>query len=68
MEDSDLAMCSYRFAGDPTDLTSDQILWGHRLTDRVLQPEYFHAGAVPDVHWRVAGHETLPSFGPPLRD
>ncbi|MFI5371119.1 MAG: hypothetical protein ACHQ52_06130 [Candidatus Eisenbacteria bacterium] len=65
MEDSDLAMCSFRFAGDPTDLTTDQILWGRRLTDRVLQAEYFHTGSVPDVRWRPVDGNSLPSFGPP---
>ncbi len=68
MEDSDLAMCSFRFAGDPTDLTSEQILWGHRLTDRILQPAFFQTGRIPDVRWRVTGGEPLPSFGPPARD
>ena len=68
MEDSDLAMCSFRFAGDPTDLASTQILWGSRLTDRILQPEYFQAGRTPDVRWRASGGETLPSFGPRERD
>lgn len=68
MEDSDLAMCSFRFAGDPTDLTSDQVLWGRRLTDRILQPEFFQADRIPDVRWRVSGGEPSPSFGPPAKD
>jgi hypothetical protein len=64
MEDSDLAMCSFRFAGDPMDLTADQILWGHRLTDRVLEPAFFHTGVVPDVRWRPVDGNPMPSFGP----
>ena len=64
MEGSDLAMCSFRFAGDPMDLTSDQILWGHRLTDRVLEPAFFRAGVVPDVRWRPVDGNSMPSFGP----
>jgi hypothetical protein len=68
MEDSDLAMCSFRFAGEPSELTADQSLWGHRLTDRILQPEYFQSDRVPDVRWRVSGRDPLPSFGPPAKD
>jgi hypothetical protein len=64
MEGSDLAMCSFRFAGDPMDLTPEQILWGHRLTDRVLEPAFFRAGEVPDVHWRPVDGNPMPSFGP----
>jgi hypothetical protein len=64
MEGSDLAMCSFRFAGDPMDLTADQILWGHRLTDRVLEPTFFRAGVVPDVRWRPVDGNPMPGFGP----
>jgi len=64
MEGADLAVCTFRFAGDDPELTPDQELWGQRLLDRILRPEYFEAGVLPHVMLRSSGRESLPSFGP----
>jgi len=61
MEDSDLAVCSFRFAGGETDLTGGEAIWGNRLLGRILTPENFRAGALPTI--RLRG-EPPRSFGP----
>lgn len=62
MEGSDLALCSFRFAGD--DLTSETRDWGDRLLARVLTPANFRAGSLPAVRLRAPRDGTLPAFGP----
>lgn len=65
MEDASLAVCSFRFAGSDPELGFDQKLWGQRLLQRVLRPEYFAAGALPHVRLVAARGETQLHFGPP---
>ena len=64
MEEADLAVCSFRFAGRDFDLSDEQRLWGQRLLERILDPEYFELGTVPRVRMRADGGESLPHFGP----
>ena len=64
MEGADLAVCSFRFAGDDTELSDDQRLWGQRLLQRVLAPGYFELGVLPKVRLNAEAGETLPHFGP----
>jgi hypothetical protein len=61
MEGSDLAVCSFRFASDDTDLASEETLWGDRLLETILTPANFRAGTLPAV--RLRG-EPPRSFGP----
>ncbi|MEK7331300.1 MAG: hypothetical protein AAB113_10920, partial [Candidatus Eisenbacteria bacterium] len=64
MEDGDLAVCSFRFAGEADDLTPEESLWGTRLLARILVPQNFQAGTLPAVRLR-AGHDgALPLLGP----
>jgi hypothetical protein len=64
MEEGDLALCSFRFAGDDPELTAEQKLWGSQLLHRILVPEYFEAGRPPGVRLRAAHGSALPAFGP----
>jgi hypothetical protein len=64
MEGADLAVCSFRFAGDDPEISSEQRLWGERLLDRILKPEYFEAGVLPHVRLRAKAGDPLPRFGP----
>lgn len=64
MEGADLALCSFRFAGDGGDLTPEERLWGGRLLERILVAENFRAGALPAVRLRGARDGALPPFGP----
>ena len=66
MEGSDLAVCSFRFAGDNDDLTADETLWGDRLLSRILVPANFRAGLLPAVRLKASRDGMLPSFGPKL--
>jgi len=68
MEGADLAVCNFRFAGDDPELNDEQRLWGERLLDRILKPEYFRAGVLPHVMLRSNGRESLPHFGPRAGD
>ena len=63
MEDADLAMCSFRF-GDGPALTSEEQAWGERLLARVLVPDNFRAGVIPNVRLRSEHGNTMPTFGP----
>jgi hypothetical protein len=64
MEGSDLALCSFRFAGGEDDLTADERAWGERLLARVLVPTNFRAASLPSVRLRARADGTLPTFGP----
>jgi len=64
MEGADLAVCSFRFFGSDPELTEDQRLWGQRLLQRVLTPEYFQLGSLPAVRLRAETGTALPHFGP----
>jgi len=64
MEGSDLATCSFGFTGDEPDLTREQRDAGEQVLRRVLLPDHFRAGSLPDVRWRAPRGETLPRFGP----
>jgi hypothetical protein len=64
MEDSDLAMASFRFESSEADLTPDEVLWGNHLMRRVLVPEYFHAGSVPTIRLRAPRGAPPTTFGP----
>jgi len=64
MEGSDLAVCSFRFAGDADDLTPEESLWGARLLARILVPQNFRAGTLPAVRLRGGRDGELPLLGP----
>jgi len=64
MEGADLAVCSFRFAGSDFELSDEHRLWGERLLERILKPDYFVLGSVPSVRLRAGKGETLPRFGP----
>jgi len=64
MEDADLAVCSFRFAGDRPELTDEQLRWGQQLLRRALVPRNFDASRLPEVKLRAGRHAGLPSFGP----
>ena len=68
MEGADLAVCNFRFAGDDPELSLEQKLWGERLLERILKPEYFRTGVLPHVMLRSKHGETLPHFGPRTGD
>jgi hypothetical protein len=64
MEESDLALVSFRFAGQETDLTPDEVLWGNRLMRRILVPDYFRASSIPAIRLRARGGAPPATFGP----
>ena len=64
MEGGDLAVCSFRFLNGDSELTDDTRLWGRRLLQRVLVPEFFQAGTLPHVRLRAEPGEAMPHFGP----
>ena len=64
MEGSNLAIDTFRFTSDETDLTRDEIAWGSRLLARVLVPENFRAATLPVVRLRIAPGATPLTFGP----
>jgi hypothetical protein len=64
MEGGDLAVCSFRFAGEADDLTPEESLWGSQLLARILVPENFHAGTLPPVRLRAGRDGALPLLGP----
>lgn len=64
MENADLAVCNFRFTGTSRVLSPDEKLWGGRLMRRVLVPENFERGSLPQARLRVAGGQTMPTFGP----
>jgi hypothetical protein len=63
LEGDDLAVCSFRFAGDEATLTPAQRRWGEQLLARVLVPENFSAAGLPPVELRLRPGEPLPAFG-----
>jgi len=65
MEDGDLAVCNFRFAGSGHDLSDAERIWGQRLVNRVLVSDNFRAGVLPAVRLRGARDGTMPVFGPP---
>jgi hypothetical protein len=67
MEGGDLAVCSFRFAGDADDLTAEESLWGTRLLARILVRQNFRAGGLPPVRLRARRDAGLPTFGPTPR-
>jgi len=64
MEGSDLALVSFRFASDETELSPDEIRWGKRLMGHILVPEYFRAGSIPTIRLRAPGGAPPATFGP----
>lgn len=68
MEDSDLALASFHFAGDATDLAPEELVWGDRLTRAVLVDEYFRAGIVPAFRLRSRDGAPPAWFGPKRPD
>ena len=64
MEDSDLALASFRFESTETDLTSDEEVWGKRLMLRVLADDLFRAGTVPAIRLRARDGAPPRYFGP----
>lgn len=67
MEGADLAVCSFRFAGDEEILSSEQRLWGNRLLARLLVSRHFRAAGLPSVQLRLRPGDPLPAFGPGVR-
>ncbi len=65
MEDGDLAVCNFRFAGSGYSLSDQERIWGQRLVNRVLVTDNFRAGVLPAVRLRGARDGTMPVFGPP---
>ena len=68
MEGADLAVCSFRFRGGDDELSDEQRLWGRRLLNRILVPEYFVAGSLPHVRLHAEPNEAMPHFGPRTKD
>jgi hypothetical protein len=64
MEGTDLAVCSFRFAGDADELTPAERQWGGRLLARILVPQNFRAGVLPPFRLRGSRDGALPVFGP----
>ena len=64
MEESELALASFRFDSDQTDLSADELLWGDRLIHRVLEDDLFRAGTVPSIRLRAPGGAAPRFFGP----
>jgi hypothetical protein len=67
MEGADLAVCSFRFAGDEEVLGAEQRLWGNRLLARLLIADNFRAASLPSVRLRLRPGDPLPAFGPGVR-
>jgi len=65
IENSDLAVCNFRFGGRGPVIDGDERVWGEWLMQRLLRPENFQAGALPRVRARIGSHASLPRFGPP---
>jgi hypothetical protein len=64
MEGTDLAVCNFRFSGKTRALSSEERVWGVRLLRRILQPENFRRGVLPDVKLKPREGATMPRFGP----
>ncbi len=64
MEGADLAVCNFRFRGTARSWSTEEKVWGTRLLQRILQPEYFRSGTLPDVRLRPRDGATMPEFGP----
>ncbi len=64
MEEGDLGVCTFRFAGTEHDLSVDERAWGDQLLARILVPGHFRAGVLPHVTLRATRDRTLPAFGP----
>lgn len=64
MEGSDVALCSFRFADRGPTISTEERLWGQRLLNRILVPEYFRAGVIPPIRVRPEQRDRLPRFGP----
>ena len=61
MEDADLAVASFHFLGEESELSHDERVWGDRLMVLALAPENFRAAGLPAVRMRGA----VPArFGP----
>jgi len=67
MEGADLGVCSFRFLTDDGELTDDTRLWGRRLLNRIVVPEFFRAGTLPHVRLRAEPGAAMPHFGPRFR-
>ncbi|TMQ63249.1 MAG: hypothetical protein E6K78_10770 [Candidatus Eisenbacteria bacterium] len=64
MEGSSLAIDTFRFASDETDLSAGEIVWGDQLLKRLLVPENFRAASLPAVRLRIAPGGSPLTFGP----
>jgi len=64
MEDTDLAVCNFRFTGSSPALSGEERAWGERITRRVLMAENFRHGELPATTLRLEGGRTMPVFGP----
>src|SRR5262249_34622796 len=64
LEEQTLEVCSFRFDGDDPEPSFDQKLWGQRLLARILLPENFRAGALPDARLHAPRGDARIHFGP----
>ena len=64
MEDTDLAVCNFRFTGASPVLSGEERAWGERILRRVLAASNFRRGELPATRLRVEGGRTMPMFGP----
>lgn len=64
MEDADLAVCNFKFAGTTDALSPQERAWGMQLMHRLLVPDNFRRGVLPSVRLRATDGQTMPSFGP----
>ena len=64
MEETDFAVCSFRFVGDADELSPAERQWGARLLARILVPQNFRAGVLPPFRLRGSRDGALPVFGP----
>lgn len=64
MNDGDLEVCNFRFAGDGPVLTDAQREWGERLLERLLRDANFRRDAMPRATFQVRDGRTMPVFGP----
>jgi hypothetical protein len=63
MNDGDLEVCNFRFAGDGPVLSEAQREWGTQLLQRILVESNFRRDAMPGARWRVRDGVTMPVYG-----
>jgi len=64
LEGHDLDVCSFRFSTDGSGMTTELLTWGNLLLSRLLTPDNFRLGTLPEVQVRAPSGAALPTFGP----